>query len=234
MAIINAKFLLAAILTVPLLSASTFTTFQVISSDPAGEAVKATATFDFSAFSSSKTIGVTLQNLVTNEISVGQAISGVSFQLSGLTGKAAIRSSNGTLITVDSLGNFSTGVSSALTAWTTSTSLTDITASALGSGQPDQTILGAPTASGSYASANASIAGNDPHNPFVEQTATFTFADLAGVTLDSIVSSVRIGFGTSGADYIAATAVSSAVPEPSTFMLAGFAIALVAGLKRRR
>jgi len=43
----------------------------------------------------------------------------------------------------------------------------------LGASGPSHLLIGDPAPSGSYASANGSIAGNAPHNPFTAGTATF-------------------------------------------------------------
>ena len=49
---------------------------------------------------------------------------------------------------------------------------------------PSHLIIGPPDASNLYSNANDSIAGNGPHNPFLDGTATFML-DIAGVTADT-------------------------------------------------
>jgi hypothetical protein len=61
-----------------------------------------------------------------------------------------------------------------------------------GSSGPDYGILGA----GPYTSANNSIEGNSPHNPFIVQTASFTLGGASILATDTI-SNVRFYFGTS-------------------------------------
>jgi len=81
---------------------------------------------------------------------------------------------------------------------------------------PAHTIIG-PPGNGGYTNAKGSIAGNGPHNPFLDQTATFTL-DEAGVTAATTVTSSTFQFGTSdGQDQPAGTLV--ATPEPSTLAL---------------
>ncbi len=70
--------------------------------------------------------------------------------------------------------------------------LCDLCAGAAG---PEKTIVGAPNGSNLYASANSSIAGNDPHNPFIGQSATFTLA-IPGVTSATTVTNAIFSFGT--------------------------------------
>ena len=51
-------------------------------------------------------------------------------------------------------------------------------------------------ASNLYSNANGSIGGNGPHNPFINQTATFTITGLTGVNSDTRVTSATFSFGT--------------------------------------
>ena len=61
-------------------------------------------------------------------------------------------------------------------------------------GGPSGLIIGP----GPYTSTNGSINGNKPHNPFIDQTATFTLA-LLGATAQTVISNVIFSFGTNGA-----------------------------------
>jgi hypothetical protein len=66
---------------------------------------------------------------------------------------------------------------------------------ALGASGPDHTIVGAPGATNTYGDANGSIAGNNPHNPFLALNAMFQIAGL-GVSERSEISNVVLFFGT--------------------------------------
>jgi hypothetical protein len=91
-------------------------------------------------------------------------------------------------------------------------------------------IIGPPGAGGTYSNANSSIAGNVPHNPFLNQTATFTITG-SGITASTVVTAATFSFGTTPGDNVAAVPV----PEPSTMAIAGLgAIGFIGvGLRRR-
>jgi hypothetical protein len=92
---------------------------------------------------------------------------------------------------------------------------------------PEQTLIGG-TGSGAYANANGSIAGNDPHNPFLVGTVTFTLV-VPGVTVNSTFSNVVIQFGTE-----ATPPQTQQVPEPASMLLLGSGlIGVAAGFRRR-
>jgi hypothetical protein len=106
----------------------------------------------------------------------------------------------------------------------------------LGGGQPKLAIIGPPTA-GVYSSANGSIAGNSAHNPFFEQTATFTITNAA-ITTNTSISGVVFSFGTTAGDNYGGTCAPGAcgsptIPEPITSGLVGSGLIGLFFLRRR-
>jgi hypothetical protein len=174
-----------------------------------------------------------LTNLEANPTSVAQNLSDLSFTISGgsLTG-ATLSSSSGQEITVNGDGTFSTG-SSVATGWVptlsgTSGLLDDLTGP--GHAGPAHTIIGPPGAGGTYSNANGSIAGNDPHNPFLNQTATFTITGT-GITADTTISAMSFSFGTTSGNDVTS---QISVPEPSSLVLGLLGLGLVGAIGYRR
>ena len=183
------------------------------------------------------TVTITLNNNLTNSqvVSVIQNVSGVYFQVSGYNGGAvSLSASNSTQSTnIDGSGNAVLAGAVNPTGWAAGHSGTTITACvvcAFGIGPtagPEQTLIGG-TGSGAYASANGSIAGNDPHNPFLVGTVTFTLV-VPGVTVNSTFTNVVIQFGTE-----ATPPQTQQVPEPASMFLLGTGLlGAAAGLRRR-
>jgi len=177
------------------------------------------------------TVTITLFNLLVNPNTVAQNISDFHFSLSGTTALGSLFSSSGQEINVAANGSATTG-NTVATGWaftspSTGSYLLNVLGTAIG---PAHTILGAPGAGGTYSNAGGSIAGNDPHNPFLNQSATFTL-NITGVTAATTVSNVVFSFGTVGGNDVPGG--GSSVPEPLSLSLVGGGL-LALGLLRKR
>jgi hypothetical protein len=179
-----------------------------------GQPVDASAFFTTSAGS----LSIILTNLEANPTSVVQCLSDLQFTLGNggsLTG-ASLSSSAGQEITVNSNGTFTLG-STVATGWVQTLSGTSGVLDVLGAGGagPTHLIIGPPGAMSTYSNANGSIAGNKPHNPFLDQSATFTITG-ASITADTTITSATFSFGTTeGANLVPGVAV----PEPGSLAL---------------
>jgi len=172
------------------------------------------------------TITIVLKDLQANPTDVAQLISDFHFTIAGpgtLTGSSQ-SSSSGQEINVAANGTFTTG-STVSAAWNYTSTSTSGALTALGAGQPNHLIIG-PPGGATYSNANGSIAGNDPHNPFLNQSATFTIA-ATGVTAATTISAVTFSFGTTAGIEVPGVP-GPAVPEPATIL--GASIAGLAGL----
>lgn len=186
-----------------------------------GTTVNAGATISYSG----GLVTVTLTNCLVNPTSISQNISDIFFSIAGATGSTSgqIGSLVGTsLVTVAADGTTTTSSGSVL--WNLIVSgdtfhLTDLIGNSPTT--PTSTIIGAPGGGGVYSNANGSIAGSGPHNPFINQTATWTFACTS---CGGAIGDVVISFGTT----------PTSVPEPASMLLLGSGLSALGFFSRRK
>jgi len=174
-------------------------------------------------------IDVTLKNLQGNPTSVGQLLSDLSFTLGngGSLIGASLSSSLGQEITVNSNGSSTLGAA-VPTGWAfTSSGTTTGTLNLLvTSTTPTHLIIGPPGLGSIYSNADGSIAGNKPHNPFLNGSATFAITG-PGITSSTTITSATFSFGTTPGVNVNGV---PRVPEPSAALLLGLGTLGLMGL----
>jgi hypothetical protein len=176
-------------------------------------------------------LSITLKNLQSDPTSVIQNLSGLSFALTTGQTSGSLIGSSGMERSVANNGTFTDGATVS-TGWGLSSGFTlNVLGTAIG---PAHTLIGGPNNSNIYGSANGSIAGNGPHNPFLAGSITFNLS-IAGVTADSSLTDVIFRFGTTAGNDVPGTPrTPPTVPDAgSTMMLLGMACASVEGLRRK-
>jgi hypothetical protein len=157
--------------------------------------VSATAKFT----PSNGVITVLLADTLVDPKSVGELLSGVSFTLASGVTSGTLGSTSANIRKVARDGSF-TDLGPASTGWALDENFNGgfqlcVLCTDLGAVGPSHLLLGNPAVSGTYSSANASIAGNKPHNPFTQGVATFLI-NIPGVTSSDSVTSATFYFGT--------------------------------------
>jgi hypothetical protein len=144
-------------------------------------------------------ITVGLQNMFVNPTSAGQLLSGVSFTLSDGTTTGTLGSTSANIRRVSKGGAF-TDLGPNSTGWALAQNFNGgfqlcVLCTDLGAAGPSHLLIGEPA--GTYTSANGSIAGNKPHNPFTAGTSTFLINAPTLAPGTSVVG-VVFYFGTAG------------------------------------
>jgi hypothetical protein len=167
-------------------------------------------------------ITVVLTNENTNQISIGQSISDISFVIAGLTSTSTFTQSGaeGTVNASPPPYNITPCATCSPTHWVGGSSGTAVTIDTVpgGLGQPIDLIMGTGPLNGSF----------DPHNPNILTTGTFTLAGVLTAGTTPIISNVEFSFGTSSNETLVSGRPgpfpTSSIPEPSTWamMVLGF------------
>src|SRR5262245_46904659 len=174
-------------------------------------------TVDFT--SSGDVLTVKLTNTTPTTSNVQDLLTGVDFQLNGLT--PTLVSITGVSRTIDVDGSFADGAAAHDLSWSLKS---------LGSGiwqldshpNAEDSIVG-PATAGSYAGASRSVRGNPGHNPFAAEMiiAQLNVPGLQGASLPAVVVT---GFGFAGSSSANSTITPSGpleVPEPTTSIAMG-------------
>jgi hypothetical protein len=221
---------LTLLMTSPL-NAATITYVTPSGSSTSGGAVNASALFNTTAGA----LTVTLTNLQPNITDVAQALSDLNFTFSNGLTTGTLTSSSGQQVTIAANGTTTLGPTTS-TGWGLNNNVSGgLQLNALGFVGPAGLIVGPPGPGGVYTNANGSIAGNGPHNPFINQTATFTISNAA-ITAATLITSAVFSFGTTAGINVTGVPSTNPVPLPGALPLfaTGLGGLLLMRWKRKR
>ena len=225
--------------------------FEANGTSTSGATIHASAQFTFNNL----TLTLVLTNLLPNPGSVAQNITDFDFQLLNSQGQNIVPGCDATSGATDCL----TGATAAQTVtvaagggktvsnvavdpkWAFTLNSGVFLLNALGGANgPAYSIIGPPDGSGDYSAANSSIAGNGPHNPFIYQTATWTFNIPNLVSQGPItIGHVVFSFNTTAGETFSCDASGcgggggQATPEPVTLLLTGTGLIGMYFVRRR-
>jgi hypothetical protein len=226
--ILAATMLAVAIALSPSASANVYTFTTPAGATSQGQPVSAEAIFT----TGSNTVTLQLINLLANPVSVSSLISDIFFTAEGLTSGSGLYSPAASYITVSPGGGTAAG-SLSPNRWELTNSLGTYHLNVL-CGHPCSTPQGLIIGPGPYSNANASITGPGhgrfplgQHNPFIDQTATFTLA-LTGASSNTAISNVVFSFGTEAGQNVVA------IPIPAAVWLFGSGLFALVGIARRK
>jgi hypothetical protein len=182
-----------------------------------GQAVSAQVTFS----PGDGFITATIANTLPDPTSAAQLLSGLAFTLDGGQTAGDIGPNAANIRRIGKGGKF-TDLGPSLTGWALEENFSGglrlcVLCTDLGAVGPSHLLIGDPSASGVYRSANGSIAGNRPHNPFTTGQSVFLLY-IPGVTADTQILSATFYFGTQ--DGVSVTGIpfvflfSAAPPKP--------------------
>jgi hypothetical protein len=218
--------LLAALITASAAYADTFKFVTPTGSSTGGGPVNAAAT----VVTGTGTVTITLSDLQANPTDVAQLISDFDIVLSTGATTGTLASQSGPLISIAGNGTVSVTPGNP-DHWVLNSNVGGgIQISDLSGGPPDDLIIGPAGPGGVYTNANGSIAGNGPHNPFINGTGTFVL-NVAGVTGTTQITSATFSFGTTAGVDIPG---QNPVPEPSSLTLLASTLGVMLVALRKR
>ncbi len=176
------------------------------------------------------TLTITLTNLEADPISVSQNISGLFFTFTTGETTGTLVSSTADFIKIGKQHSV-TADGTGSTGWDLLTDFSGgLKLNLLGSDVvPAHTIIGPPGTDGLYDSSNGSLAGNRPHNPFIDQTATFILN--VPISQGTRINEVIFSFGTAPGQDATGT---QPVPEPASLLLLGTGLGWLVLRRRNR